>query len=96
MQKYKIIVTQTAELKIDGCLDFIAEDSVENALHWYDNIYEKLQTLESMPERCPIANENSYFEFEIHCLLTNKYRVLYRINGNIVEVLHIKSPNMNR
>ena len=96
MQTYKIIITETAEYEINDCLDFIAKDSVQNAINWYDHLYEKIQTLETMPERCPIADENLYFEFEIHCLLINGYRVLYRIDMDTVVVIHVKSPNMNR
>ncbi len=96
MQKYKIIVTETAEYEIDSCLDFIAEDSVQNAINWYNHLYEKIQTLDSIPERCPIADENPYFEFEIHCLLVKGYRILYRIDMNTIVVIHVKSPNMNR
>lgn len=96
MKHYKIVITHTAELEVSECLDFIAEDSVVNALNWYSTLYEKLQTFETMPERCPIADESSVFEFDIHCLLVNQYRVLYRITKDVVEVLHIKSPNRNR
>ena len=61
MKHYKIVITLTAELEISECLDFIAEDSVVNALSWYGTVYEKLQTLETMSERCPIADESSFF-----------------------------------
>jgi len=49
-----------------------------------------------MPERCPVADESPYFDFDVYCLLAGDYRILYRINGNKVEVLHIKHPRMNR
>ena len=45
MQTYNVIVTETAELEIDGYLDVIAEDSLENAIRWYHHLYEKISTL---------------------------------------------------
>ncbi|MEO0443643.1 MAG: type II toxin-antitoxin system RelE/ParE family toxin [Pseudomonadota bacterium] len=96
MQTYEVVVTETAENEIDEYLDFIAGDSLENAIGWYNNIYDEISTLSELALRCPVADENPYFEFEIRCLLVKDYRVLYRINGNIVEVLHIKHPRMDR
>lgn len=96
MQTYEVVITETAEIEIDEYLDFIAGDSLENAISWYNNIYNQISTLSDLALRCPIADESPYFEFEVRCLLINDYRVLYRINANIVEVLHIKHPRMNR
>ena len=96
MQVYKVVITETAEVEIDEYLDFIADDSLENAISWYNNTYDKISTLSELTLRCPLADENPYFEFEVRCLLINNYRVLYRINGNIVEVLHIKHQRMKR
>ena len=96
MQKYSVIVTETAALELESYLDFIARDSLENAVNWYYRVYEKIQTLETMPERCHAAAENPYFEFEVYCLLVEDYRVIYRIDGDRVEVLHVKHPRMKR
>ena len=96
MQTYEVVVTETAENEIDEYLGFIAGDSLENAMDWYNNIYDKISTLSELALRCPVADESPYFEFEVRCLLVKDYRVIYRINANIVEVLHIKHPRMNR
>jgi plasmid stabilization system protein ParE len=96
MQKYSVFVTETAELEIEEHLGYIARDSIGNAVNWYDNIYKKLATLSDLALRCPIAHENPYFEFEVRCLLIDDYRAIYRIDGNTVEILHIKHPRMNR
>ena len=96
MQKYNVVVTETAEFEIEAYFDYIAEDSVENAINWYDNIYKKLATLADLALRCPIADENPYFEFEVRYLLINDYRAIYRVNGSVVEILHIKHPRMDR
>ncbi len=48
MQTYNIDITETTELEIDRYLDFIAEDSLESTLNWYDNLYEKIASLSSL------------------------------------------------
>lgn len=95
MQTYNVIVTETAEFEIDEYFDFIALDSLPNAIIWHMNIYDKISTLSALASRCPIADENPFFVSEIHCLLIGSYRVLYRIEEHIVEILHVKHPRMN-
>lgn len=96
MKVYTVEILDNAMDEIQSIVDYIAEDSVTNALNWYSALTQKVRSLESMPERCPIANESTYFKFKVYCLLIGGYRVLYRINGDKVEVLHIKHPRMNR
>ena len=55
MQIYKVVVTESAEFEIDEYFDYIALDSVPNAINWHDKIYDKLETLSKMALRCPIA-----------------------------------------
>ena len=96
MKKYIVEISDIAANDIEEITDYIAEDSVQNALKWYEEVKEKIRSLDSMPERCPVADENPYFGFEVRCLLFNGYRILYRINGNKVEILHVKHPRKNR
>jgi plasmid stabilization system protein ParE len=93
VKKYSISTsTGSAEQEIDDYFLYIKEDSEQNAINWYFNLKDKIQSLDTMPERCPLADENPAFPFEVRCLLVNNYRVLYRINGGVVEVLHVKHP----
>ena len=96
MQTYSVIVTATAELELNEYVDYIALDSVPNAVMWQQGIYNQLATLAAMAKRCPIADESNFFSFDVHCLLIGEYRALYRISGDVVEILHIKHPRMNR
>ena len=97
MKRYRIDITQgNAEQEIDSHFLYIAEDSRQNAINWYFNLREQIQSLATMPERCPLADESRSFSFDLHCLLVKGYRVLYRINGDTVEILHVKHTNMDR
>jgi toxin ParE1/3/4 len=90
--KYNVEILDEALDELEGIVDYIAVDSIVNALHWYEKVTTAIHTLDNMPKRCPLADENPAFPFEVRCLLVNNYRVLYRINGGVVEVLHVKHP----
>lgn len=96
MQTYSVTVTKTAEFELDEYFDYIALDSIPNAIAWHNNIYDRIETLSNMATRCPIADESEFFSFDVHCLLIVDYKVLYRISDDVVEVLHVKHPRMNR
>jgi len=53
MKRYKIETLASANDEIENIIDYIALDSIVNTLNWYDNIKEKIRSLETMPERCP-------------------------------------------
>ena len=97
MKKYRINTTRdNSEHEIDSYLLYIAEDSRQNAINWYFNLKKQIQTLETMPERCLLADENPSFSFDLHCLLVKSYRGLYRIKADTVEILHVKHPHTDR
>jgi len=41
---------------------YIEERSRENVAKWLPGLYHWIDTLETMPGRCPLARENEYFE----------------------------------
>lgn len=96
MQNYKVEILQEAVDAIEKYVDFIALDSVENALNWYKQVSEKIKNLSSFPERCSIAEESRFFEFDIRQLIIGSYRVLFRITGNTVQILYIKHSSQER
>jgi hypothetical protein len=56
--------------------------------------------LAQFPERCPIAPENSRFSLEVRQLFYERkphvYRILFTVNGDMVEVLHIRHGRRKR
>lgn len=56
---------------------YIKKDSPINALNWYQEIYQKIQSLSSLPLRCPLAPENDFFEEEIRHLIIKLPHSLY-------------------
>ncbi|MEN8180143.1 MAG: type II toxin-antitoxin system RelE/ParE family toxin [Pseudomonadota bacterium] len=74
----------------------MAKDSPQNALNWYLRTIEVIEKLEILAERCPIAPEDTDIHQGIRHLIIGDYRALYRINGDVVEVLHVRHGSMER
>lgn len=90
MKEYKINIKPTAEKDLEQRYLQIADESPENALNWYLDIIEAIEKLDLMAERCPIAPEDTDLQLGIRHLILGNYRVLYRINSQQVDVLHIR------
>ena len=90
MQSYNIDLPHSVRDIIREQALFIALDKPQAAFDWYDDIFEKLETLGSFPERCPKAPESQYFEFEVRHLIIGNYRILFRIIGDTVAILDFK------
>lgn len=90
MKEYRVNIKPTAEKDLEQRYLQIAEDSPENAVNWYLGLVEAIEKLDVMAERCPIAPEDVDLRLGIRHLIVGHYRVLYWINGNQVDVLHIR------
>jgi len=96
MQKYKVEIPRCVFEELEGFARFIAEHSVKAALEWYDHMEEKIQSLDTSPARCPVAEESQYFDYEIRHLIVGSYRVLFRIHQDSVKILHVFHGKMER
>ena len=90
MKQYSIVILPNAEQEIEDAYLYIKKDSPINALNWYQEIYQKIQSLSSLPLRCPLAPENDFFEEEIRHLIIQNYRILYTTTEYTVYILHAR------
>lgn len=90
MKEYRVNIKPTAEKDLAQRYRQIAEDSPANAMSWYLGLVEAIEKLDVMAERCPIAPEDADLQLGIRHLIVSNYRVLYRINDQQVDVLHIR------
>ncbi len=56
---YRIVVTATARADVIEAFTWIAERSPDAAARWYDGLQKAITKLKKMPERHPIAQEES-------------------------------------
>lgn len=74
----------------------IHEASPANAKSWYLNLVAAIKTLEHLALRCPIADEAADIHLDIRQLVVGRYRVLYFVQANSVEILHIRHVRHDR
>jgi plasmid stabilization system protein ParE len=94
---YRLQVTDEASDLLLAAAKWYAEtsQSLDIATAWYDGFLEELETLEKNPLCGGAAPENSLFDFELRELHYGSgkrptHRALYRVVGNVVEVLSIR------
>ena len=96
MPIYKVNIPPSVSAELEDIFEFIARDSVTNAVRWYLKVQEKILSLKENPRRCPVAIESRYRSYEIRHLIVGQYRVLFRIRDDSVEVLHVRHGNRKR
>ena len=96
MKIYSVNIKPTAEADLTRRFQQIAEESHQNAVQWYLALVTAIESLDKLAERCPIAPEDQDIQRGIRHLIVGHYRVLFCIDGNNVQVLHIRHSRHNR
>lgn len=88
MKSYTVNITDDVEADIRSAFLYIFERSEEAATNWLRGLYLAVDTLETMPERCPLIRENDAFEEDVRNLLYHSHRIIFTVNtaDAIVEV----------
>jgi plasmid stabilization system protein ParE len=94
MRHYEVIILPSAEENISEAYEWIAERDEEAAVRWYNRLIELIPSLETFPERAPLAPESKYFNREIreifHGRRQHKCRILFTVREGKVYVLHVR------
>ena len=96
MKEYRVEIKPTAEHDLATRYRQIAEESPQNAVNWYLKTIEAIEKLDILAERCPLAPEDENIQQGIRHLIIGGYRALYLINGDAVEVLHVRHTRKKR
>ena len=92
--KYEVLIMPSAEAELEAAYGWISERAPEAAVKWYNGLLDAFLTLETFPERCPIATESGTFESEIRQLLYGRsqsaYRILFDVSHKTVRILHVR------
>ena len=93
MKRWRVAIERSAQQDIEGAYLWLAEREMEAAVHWF-NGNDTIGSLETFPERCPLAPETDFFEPEIrqifHGRRQHRYRILFTIGERSVHVLHVR------
>jgi toxin ParE1/3/4 len=94
---FDVIISDIAERDLEALYDYVTETrSSDVAVELLDKIQEVVDTLRAFPQRgsCPIEFQG-VGESEIRQLLQWPYRVIYAINGSVVEVFAVVDGRRN-
>jgi plasmid stabilization system protein ParE len=94
VKHHQVIILPAAERDIGEAYEWLAEQDAEAAIRWYNRLLEVIFSLDTFPERCPLAPESEFFNAEIreifHGRRQYKYRILFTTSENEVHVLHVR------
>jgi plasmid stabilization system protein ParE len=97
---YELRTARRAEADIDAAVAWISRRSPIAAAHWHDGLQTIVRSLETNPERCPLADEALDLGIELRELPYGRrrsvYRILFTIAGQTVNVLRIRHAAQDR
>jgi len=79
--------SQTSENDLNEIIDYIAQDSLEYALSFYEEVREKVENLIQFPNmgrKVPELDDPNIRE-----LILRNYRLIYRIFGEKVQIVRL-------
>jgi plasmid stabilization system protein ParE len=88
--EYVVELTLRAQRDLEHLYEDIDALNSEAARRWYLGLYEQILTLETLPYRYAVTRENKKLRHLLYGHGHNTYRVIYRIIGARVKVLHIR------
>jgi plasmid stabilization system protein ParE len=65
MRRWSVILELPAQQDIAEARSWLVEREPEAAERWFKSIYDTIGSLETFPERCPLAPESKSFQTEI-------------------------------
>ena len=98
---FRILITGPAKNSIQSNHDWWAEHhSADEASRWYRGIFEAINSLERLPERCPNAPESDSLHQSLRQLLFGigkrpTHRIVFTIAENDVIVLAIRHASQD-
>lgn len=94
MKRWRVVIEGSAERDIEEAYLWLAERAPDAATRWFNSLYNTIASLETFPERCPLAPEADFFQREIRQILHGrrhyKFRILFTIGERAVHILHVR------
>lgn len=94
MTHFQVIILPSAERNISAAYEWIAKRDEDAAARWYNKLVELILSLDTFPERAPLAPESKLLHREIreifHGRRHYKYRILFTVTENRVHILHVR------
>lgn len=98
---FTVRTSRRADADLDSHFAFIRKrTSVLSAEKWRDGLFRRIRKLAENPHAWPVAEESSDAGFELRKIPYRRhryvYRLLYRIEGNVIRILRIRNAAQDR
>lgn len=88
-RKYRVEITQAAQVDAWSIHDYIAGDSLSAAAAWLADLERQIRSLERFPLRCPVMPEARDLGRAYRHLICGNYRTVFRIEKSTVWIVRI-------
>jgi len=88
-KKFEIRLTLNAQDDLEHIFFYIASDNINSAKKFILQLEEKIYSLDTSPERCPLIPENIFWGTNYRHLIHENYRAIYKIEYNSVYILRV-------
>jgi len=83
----KIEWSSIAENDLNEIIDYIAQDSLEYAISFYDEIRDRVKNLEEFPN---LGKKVALFDDpEVRELILRNYRIIYRVFQDKIQIVRV-------
>lgn len=89
MEKYKLKIFPSAQNDLLEIIDYLNTLSPDAAIDYYDLLVEQINSLSTLPMRCPLAKDTQLRLKGYRTLLVKNYIVFYVVNDKTVEIRRI-------
>ncbi len=93
---YRVEISPSALADAEAAFLWIQKDSPQKAEEWYNGLVDAILSLESFPNRCPIAAESIDVGREIRQLLYKKHRIIFGVTDDVVQVFRVRHAARDR
>ena len=88
---YRVRILPAALQDAKDCYLYIAAESPDTAIAWFEGLLDAIDSLAIMPNRCAVAPEAAIIGREIRVLVYRKhYRILFCVEKEVVRIYHIQ------
>jgi len=87
---YRTFITPRALQDLRDIRDYIARRNPDNAAIYLEKILDAFDVIEASPHAYGKAAEDRLVPYALHQFVLRPYRVLYRVEGNVVQILHVR------
>ncbi|MGH7175881.1 MAG: type II toxin-antitoxin system RelE/ParE family toxin [Tepidisphaeraceae bacterium] len=88
--KHRIVITPRALSDLRDIREYIARRSPGNAAKFLQKLLASFDAVQRSPRSFGKAPEDEFVSYTLHQYVVKPYRVLYRVEGNSIQILHVR------